>query len=184
MTEEENKPKHPDECPAPRNSNRSRMTQYAAKRGYWVDEDGRPHSPTGRILRGCIGSNGYQRFSIRRPDGGHANVAVHQLAALLKFGKAALAPGVHIRHLDGDPLNNRPSNLELGTAHQNIMDRPRAARVAHAKRAASFLRKMSRDQVEEARRMYEGGAKLKDIAAKYGVAMSTASYVVNRKTYR
>ncbi len=167
-----------------RNSKRARMVVYADKRGYRIDEEGRIISRTGRILRPKPGSNGYVRFSIRGPDGAQAQVCAHQLAAYQKYGESALVGAVHVRHLDGNPLNNRPDNLTLGTGSENMLDRPRADRIAHAKRAASFLKKLSDDQVREMRSRFERGHKLKELAAAFGVSMSSASYIVNRKTYK
>jgi len=34
-----------------------------------------------------------------------------------------------VRHLDGNPLNNRVENIEIGTNSDNMMDIPKAVRI-------------------------------------------------------
>lgn len=168
-----------------RASKQARLTIWAGQYGYRVDDSGELFSPTGRHLKPGPDRNGYRRFSVRPRDTMvSTSVLVHQLAAIQKFGVAALGSGVQVRHLDGDPGNNRRENLAIGSARDNQMDKPRALRVRVAKQAAYRLRRLTPEQVASMRREYSNGSKLVALAAKYSVAKSTASYIVNRKTYR
>lgn len=64
-------------------------------------------------------------------------VSVHKVVAYALWGDAAFAPGVHVRHLNGDRGDASASNLALGTPSQNAYDKPdhvrsHMARVARA----------------------------------------------------
>lgn len=63
------------------------------------------------------------------------SVPVHKFVAFLIWGRAALAPGVHVRHRNGDTEKNTKSNLRLGTPSENAMDKPKSVRIATAKAA-------------------------------------------------
>jgi hypothetical protein len=59
---------------------------------------------------------------------GDRRIGLHQLVALMAYGPAG--PGEVVRHLDGDPDNNHPSNLAYGTARDNVRDAFRHGRRA------------------------------------------------------
>lgn len=166
-----------------RNSKRARYTVEAYERGYRVGPDGELYSPMQKVLRPGANNRGYRRFAIRI-DGGHALLFVHQLAAYQTFGAEALAEGVHVRHLDGDSLNNSPDNLAIGSPRDNVMDRPAQDRLNHARHAASHKRRLTQTQAQQLRNDHRSGMRLADVAEKYNIAKSTASYIVNHKTYR
>lgn len=50
----------------------------------------------------------------------------HRVVALIHYGPDAVKSGNVIRHIDGDKLNNDPSNLIPGTPKQNRMDHKQA----------------------------------------------------------
>jgi hypothetical protein len=169
-----------------RDSKRARATIEASEKGYYVDEEGNVISPKGRKRkpqsqwsRGSV----YYRFTVRGNDGKNTTVQYHQLAAYQKFGRAALVKGIQIRHLDNNSENNRPDNLALGTAGDNAMDNPEDERLARAKHAASHRKKLNDIEVARLRKEHAEGARQKDLCKKYGIAKSTCSYIVNRKTY-
>ena len=158
---------------------------YAHKKGYRVTEDGRVFAPSGKERKLRVGSTGYWTFSVRsRAEGVDGPCLVHKLAALQWFGASNFKPGIQVRHLDGNPLNNRRENLALGTGSQNMMDRPATERRAHAKKAAKARRAFTDGQVRTIRKRKANGESLKTLAAEYGVANSTISYIVNRKMYQ
>jgi hypothetical protein len=55
---------------------------------------------------------------------GRAGSLVHKLVALAFLGPRP--DGQEVRHLDGDPLNNRADNLAYGTRTENLLDIYRA----------------------------------------------------------
>lgn len=163
-------------------------TLRARSLGYTVTEDGRTLTPEGRELK-TSEVKGYSRFSIPRHEGdSDRTVYVHRLAALQWYGKAALAPGKQVRHLDDDTRNNARSNLALGTNTSNQMDidpRKRRERATRASKAATEKnRKFTPEAVREIRQRHASGQSIKHIARCLGVSTATISYIVNRQSYR
>lgn len=76
----------------------------ASIKGYTVTRDGvvyykgRKRSPT-------ISKSNYYRFNIRI-NGINVPIFVHRLQAYQKFGDRMFNPGIVVRHLDGNSLNN------------------------------------------------------------------------------
>lgn len=86
-------------------------------------------------------------------------------------------------HIDRDRTNNRPDNLKLGTRIEAQMLVPQHERILHAANAASKLRLLTMAQVLDLRARRAAGATLKELCEAFGIAKSTASYIVNGKTY-
>lgn len=63
----------------------------------------------------------------------------HRLVALKIYGPAAAAPGIVIRHLDGNRMNNTPDNLALGSQGDNVMDHMTAVAEMKAWRGLAHL---------------------------------------------
>lgn len=161
-----------------------RILLEAKKRGYRVTPGGEVISPFGRVLSTWPNKKGYLSFSIAsRVSGKRANLLVHRLAALQMFGEAMLDTCMEVRHLDGNPTNNRLSNLALGTPSQNSFDRPPEKRRLHSLRAARKLRKLSFEEASRLREDRRKGHTYKELCLKYGISKSTVSYIVNGKTY-
>ena len=166
-----------------RDSKRARMTVYAFNQGYRIDQNGDVVSSKGVVRKRLNDSRGYFRFTIRGPGGEHTTVCHHQLCAYQKYGEHALFQGIQVRHLDGDPTNNRSDNIAIGTASDNIMDMTKEARLKKANQGAAKRRKFTPEQIAEIRNKRVHGAKLQDMATEYQAVKSTISYIVNRKTY-
>ncbi len=144
------------------------------QQGYRVAEDGRVLTPGGEYLVGTL-IKGYRRIL--------GEVMVHRLAGYQKYGDAMLAPGICIRHLDSNPLNNRLSNLAIGTASDNMMDKPPAQRLWIARQASAAQKKLSPAQVADLRARRSQGANYAELQKIFGLSKSTVSYIVNGKTY-
>jgi hypothetical protein len=77
-------------------------------------------SDSGKILNGfrevAVSSNekGYLRFNARRADGRWKLLKVHR-AVMMAFNPSD-APGLQVRHLDGDKANNRLENTDVWNA--------------------------------------------------------------------
>lgn len=167
-------------------SAKDRALLKAFEKGYRALEDGTLISPRGRKLSSKSKKRGYIHFSVCLREGGASRdvkVAAHRFIAFLKYGNRLFNPGLEVRHLNGNKTDNSFSNLVLGTHSQNMMDRGREERREHGKKAARFLRSLTPDQVKELRRDRDSGKSYKYLCQKYGVAKSTVSYIVNRKTY-
>lgn len=72
----------------------------------------------GRIRRLCTDSGGYLYVSLSRP-GFRTRVRIHPLVADLFLG---IDRDEVVRHLDGNPKNNRVENLARGTHGDNVVD--------------------------------------------------------------
>ena len=92
--------------------------------GYEVDDEGRVWSYNwlgrGRYeLRQTPDADGYLRVRFRTPTGIEQRHFVHRLVLTAFKGWSS----EQTRHIDGDPTNNRLSNLAYGTGVENAADR-------------------------------------------------------------
>jgi hypothetical protein len=175
-----------------RNSLRAQATVEAYEKGYRVNKDGdvishignkRSPQKTAKGRREKKGLTYYYRFTYRMLDGRNTTVCFHQLAAYQKFGSATFEGGTVVRHKDGNSENNRLDNILIGTQTDNAFDQPEEIRVARAKHAASFQRKLTMQQARQLRKDRSAGMDYKGLSAKYGIPKSSVSYIVNGKTY-
>jgi hypothetical protein len=77
--------------------------------------------PYRRVLAQFVDAVGYRRLGLYGADGRRVNRRVHTLIAEA-FICPRPTPESVIRHLDGNPLNNDPSNLKWGTLSENVVD--------------------------------------------------------------
>ena len=166
-----------------RKSKTAERVIHAHEIGYRVDEEGNITTPTGRRGKTRVDMWGYHTLTAGPPEN-RGRIRLHMLAAYQWFGELIFIEGLEIRHLDDNCSNNRKENLALGTKHQNAMDQSRGKRKKRAKHAASFLRKLTEDQVKQLREDRSNGATYKELMAKYDIAKSTVSYIINGRTYR
>lgn len=96
---------------------------------YDVSDHGRVRShirwnrkPTPRIMNLTPHVTGVPYLKVRLTDGvgGHPTLLVHRLVMDAFVGPCP--DGLEVRHLDGDPSNNRLSNLQYGTRPENQLD--------------------------------------------------------------
>lgn len=88
--------------------------------GYFINEDGYRMIDAERFYPE---HKEYLREFLATPSNGHSYwFAEHRIVALLTFGPWAIADGMVIRHLDGNKLNNEPSNLLPGSDADNKLD--------------------------------------------------------------
>lgn len=123
-------------------------------------------------------------FNIRK-ERETCTVRVHVLAAMQWFGLAAvMADGIVVRHLNGDPGNNRRENLALGTMRDNSLDRPKVSRLAHGRKAARVLRAVSDEEAMAIRDRFRLGEAQVALAESFGLAKSTVNGIVRGYTYK
>lgn len=82
-----------------------------------IDSAGR-HRP-GVVLHQARKPNGRMQVRLSRHGRG-GSVLVHRLVARAFHGQPA--PGMEVRHLDGDTANNQAANLRWGTSSENKLD--------------------------------------------------------------
>jgi hypothetical protein len=170
-------------------SNNHRITAAVAALGYRVSDEGVVLNPKGRPRIPYLAPKRadcpdvlYASFSVK-VEGKHHSCKVHQLVAFQKFGDAAFGNGVHVRHLNSDSTDNRPSNIAIGTASDNALDRDPEKRRQMALRAASARRSLTPTQVRDLVEMRRNGATGKQCAEHFGILKSTVSEILSGKIY-
>ena len=164
----------------------NRTIREAIDLGYMIRNDGTPINPNGSEVTGHEkNKNGklYVHFTITDSFGTRRPIPVARVIAYLKFGEDAFKPGIQTRHLNGNSLDNNWSNIAIGTAEQNSMDRDPEARREHAKIAARARRRLTDDEVRRLLRLRAKGAKYKELTKLFGVSKSLISGVVSGQQY-
>lgn len=155
----------------------------AFRQGYRVTEMGQVISPhSGKPLKAQLNS-GYYRFNLNTP-GFRGMVTVHRLAAFQWFGEALFKAGIQVRHLNGNAKDNSRDNIAIGTATENHRDKAPGVHQAVSAAGGRARRALSDAQLMEFRRDRANGATYKQLRAKYGLAKSTVSYIVNGRFYQ
>jgi hypothetical protein len=75
----------------------------------------------GKILSQTLRGFGYQHVSLHNNATGERSFMTVHKAVMLAF-VGPRPEGQEIRHIDGNPLNNKLSNLTFGTRSENILD--------------------------------------------------------------
>jgi hypothetical protein len=151
-------------------------------KGMRVDPNGDAIGIRGNILSKRTGSSGYYMFSVVK-DKVRLSAEVHKLQAYQKFGDLIFGHGIHIRHLDGNKLNNSWHNIEIGTQSDNMMDKPKKTRLESARKAASARKRYTDQQVRDMRRKKKEGHSLNKLAEEYNTTKGHMSYIINRRVY-
>lgn len=76
-------------------------------------------------------------------NGGRELWCVHRLVALA-YLPSRPSPQHEIRHLNGDPADNRAENLAWGTRKENAVDKERHGRTSRGKRHSEAIRRALR----------------------------------------
>jgi len=156
----------------------------AYNKGYRV-VDGKVISPfTGKIRKVVIHErNGYKRarFNVAGRTSYHKFVVnVHQLAAYQKYGSMVFEEGIVVRHLDGNSLNNKDYNIDIGSHSDNAMDKFKKDRTEQAIIASTNIRKFSDIEMEAIRTSRNEGATYKDIMFEFDISSKgTLHYILN-----
>ncbi len=92
---------------------------------YAAVKDGRLEiDDEGRIWRGVRRAENKHQGRLRigvRINNRRFNTLAHRLVWF--HFRGPIPPGLQVNHIDGDPTNNHPGNLELVTPHQNSLHR-------------------------------------------------------------
>ena len=154
--------------------------------GYYATDTGDIISDRSGVCRRIASRlhRGYLHVNIKTAPGrqNQHKVPVHRLV-LFAFDGPSPGPDHQCRHLDGDALNNRPSNLCWGTAAENLADQ-----ILHG--TAACLRageghnaaKLSDYSVAQIRRLLAEGETQAEIAWWYGVSQKQVSDIANGRT--
>ncbi|MET7899857.1 HNH endonuclease [Streptomyces mirabilis] len=124
--------------------------------------------------------SGYYGFGLNRK-----NIYAHNIIAYLKYGKRAVGSrkDVQINHKDGNKLNNKPNNLELVTAKENVIHAYKTGLNPIRRGERVVQSKMNREQVLDIVLLRTLGIKTRVIAKKYNVTTSAISNVYTGITW-
>ena len=122
---------------------------------------------------------GYAQVSLRR-NRTFKSRRVHTLVAAAFIREPR--EGEVVRHLDGDPSNNRVSNLAVGTHKENCADKERHGRTAKGER--NGFAKLSADSVRRIRDLYASGALQTELAKKFVLGQTHVSRIIRRETWK
>jgi hypothetical protein len=126
---------------------------------------------------------GYRNVSLVPPGGGTPmTIRVHRLVLTAFKGGKGGEEYLECRHLNGDPSDNRLSNLQWGTRIENAADRDSHGRTP--KGETHCHARLSARQVEEIRVRLAFGESGSTLARDYGVCASTISSIKNRRNWR
>lgn len=117
----------------------------------------------------------YRAFFLYR-SGKQATIRAHKLVAMAFFGECP--KGHEIRHIDGDGLNNRLTNLAYGTRSENMRDRDTHGTMIRGEKHC--FSKVSDLQVEEIRRLHAAGMSNQSLAQMFGISKSHVAAIINR----
>ena len=124
----------------------------------------------GRVLRpGRYCKSGHVSVVLKK---GCPGVPVHQIIACTFLGPRP--DGLDVCHNDGDPTNNRPSNLRYDTRTNNILD---------TYKNGGAWRKLTVAQVIEIRKGLAAGESGASLARRIGVSEQTVSKIKTGRSY-
>lgn len=127
-----------------------------------------------RIKPFTADDNGYYRINYKKKC-----LQVHRIIYAAFNGP--LNPALTINHIDGNPGNNEPSNLELISQSANNLHRFRVLKSGPVMGNC----KLNKSDADEIRRLIaEENMRACDLAQKYNVTKSTISMLLNNKTWK
>ena len=130
-------------------------------------------------LSGYTTKKGYVTISMSH-NGNKVTKSVHRLICMAFHGLPE-NKSMQVRHLDGNPNNNRPSNLKWGTQAENWQDRRiHGTATAGEKHWASKLTNAEREHLRWA--IESGLCSQRSAARALGMSQSAISNIVNNKT--
>jgi len=154
----------------------NKLEKLAHERGYRVSDEGVVSSTKKENIGYMF--KGYHFLTIR-VDGKCRNLRTHRLLAYQKYGEKIYKPGTVVRHLDGDSTNNHISNIGIGTHSDNMMDIPKAVRIAKANHATSFVKKHDHAEVLD---FYHKTKSYKMTMEKFGISSKGTLYLIIKQS--
>lgn len=105
---------------------------------------------------------------------------IHQLVTEAFVGPRPT--GSEVRHLDGNPANNRASNLAWGTRRENMADARRHGTLVQGARC--HMARLTELDVVHVRQLFDAGLGLREMATMYGVSVACVGHVVRRDRWK
>lgn len=156
-------------------SSLGRVRSWRTCGGGWRRRSDQP-----RLLTIALTRAGYPSVEICMDDGERTKPKLTRIHCLVSSAWHGPRPdGLVTTHLDGNKLNNRPSNLAYRTQAENIADKK--AHGTEQKGEAHPLAMLTEDDVRAIRASDLSQTELGQL---YGVTQSTIWTIVHRKTWR
>lgn len=158
------------------------MKEIPGYNGYYAEEDGFIYSSkSGSLIKLS------HRVARKHPylvvhlyiNGRTKEVKVHSLVLYAFSGPRP--DGYEARHLDGDCLNNKPSNLKWGTRQENVDDKKLHGTIT--KGVLNGRCKLSKENVSEII-SFKGVHSTSVLAKMYGVAQTTISAIHTGRSWK
>jgi HNH endonuclease len=156
----------------------SREALAALARGFWTNVERRGPTRCWPWV-GARHPSGYGRLRVG-PPGNRRQAIAHRVAYLLSRGP--VPPGRTVRHRCGKPACCNPRHLFVTPRSPLSADRSRAGRYAHGERHGAA--RVTWAQVREMRRLRRRGVRLRELAARFGLAISTVHDIVTGTHWR
>lgn len=153
-------------------SGATKVKKHPTIPGLFLTEDGRAF----RELAASPASGGYHTIKI-----GRRTYRRHVLMAET-FNGPRPAGATGVRHDNGNPGDDRPSNLLWGTQADNAQDTVRHGRSTRGETSAQA--RLAAGQVREIRLRRSEGESGASLAAEFGVSVGTVCDIVKRRTWR
>ncbi len=118
-------------------------------------------------------------------DGEQTTYRVHVL--VLSAFRGPRPEGHETRHLDGNRVNARLSNLKWGTHAENEADKVKHGRAGRAKPSRGedhYNAKLTWEKVKAIRQAHANGASIKGLAKAHGVRRNTMRSVIRNQTWK
>lgn len=108
-------------------------------------------------------------------------VTVHTLIALTFHGPRP-SPRHQVRHINGNPRDNRAENLAWGTAAENIHDRDVHGRTQRGSRHRNA--RLTEGEVSQIKALIALGVSTRVIALSHGVVKGTIDFIKSGRSWR
>ena len=153
--------------------------------GYFVSDDGRVFSEKSgqrkALQPSWQGTRPHARLGVMLRRGGQSlKRKVHRLVLEVFVGPRP--EGQVARHLDGDPTNNRLSNLSWGTQKQNIADALGHGTMLLGEKNGSA--RLTATQVLEIRERHAAGESMTPLMREFGIDVATISALLHGRTWQ
>lgn len=140
---------------------------------YEVSSLGRVRSlPKQRLLKPYVGTYGHSYVQLG--GRGQKRRMTHRL--VYEAFSGLIPEGMVVRHLDGNPQNNTPANLAIGTQVDNIRD-------CYSYGGKAGCGKLYREQVLEIRDLCTKGIPQSEIAQQFGISQQSVSNIKSGRTF-
>lgn len=138
--------------------------------------DGRRHRHKGKVLRQHTDAQGRKNVSLTN-NSTYRTIRVHRLVLLAFRGRG---PKGHVCcHNNGDPSDNRLSNLRWDTPKANSADQ-----LLHGTRPIGSQRPAAKLTEDQVRVIQHSTGTCSEVASRFGISRSTVSLIRRREIWR